>query len=100
MKRYPEDMLGRTVIVTGAGNGLGLGIARRFVAGGARVLFVDQDPVVLTPVEEGKQKTMFAMVKDLAEPGARLTSSSTRKRILAQSTRSLTMRPGAFTTSR
>lgn len=70
MKRFPEDMLGRTVIVTGAGNGLGLGIAKRLVAGGARVLFVDQDPVVLTRVEEGKQKTMSAMVKDLAEPGA------------------------------
>jgi 3-oxoacyl-[acyl-carrier protein] reductase len=70
LKRFPEDMLGRTVIVTGAGNGLGLGIAKRLVAGGARVLFVDQDPVVLTRVEEGKQKTMSAMVMDLAEPGA------------------------------
>jgi short-subunit dehydrogenase involved in D-alanine esterification of teichoic acids len=59
MKRYPEDMQGRTVIVTGAGNGLGLGIGRRFAAGGARVLLVDQDPVVLTRVEE---KTMFAMI--------------------------------------
>jgi 3-oxoacyl-[acyl-carrier protein] reductase len=67
MKRYPEDMQGRTVIVTGAGNGLGLGIGRRFAAGGARVLLVDQDPVVLTRVEE---KTMFAMIKDLAEPEA------------------------------
>jgi NAD(P)-dependent dehydrogenase (short-subunit alcohol dehydrogenase family) len=63
-------MLGRSVIVTGAGNGLGLGIARRFVAGGARVLFVDQDPVVLNRIEDGKQETMFAMVKDLAEPAA------------------------------
>jgi NAD(P)-dependent dehydrogenase (short-subunit alcohol dehydrogenase family) len=68
MKRYPEDLLGRTAIVTGAGNGLGLGIAKRFVAGGARVLFVDQDPVVLSRVAAGK--TMFAMVKDLAEPEA------------------------------
>lgn len=70
MKRYPEDLLNRTAIVTGAGNGLGLGIARRFVAGGARVLFVDQDPVVLTRVDEGKQETMSAMVMDLAEPNA------------------------------
>lgn len=70
MKRYPEDLLNRTAIVTGAGNGLGLGIARRFVAGGARVLFVDQDPVVLTRVDEGKQETVSAMVMDLAEPNA------------------------------
>jgi NAD(P)-dependent dehydrogenase (short-subunit alcohol dehydrogenase family) len=70
MKRYPEDLLGRTVIVTGAGNGLGLAIARRFVEGGARVLLVDQDPIVLGRVEEGKQNSMFAMVKNLAEPDA------------------------------
>ncbi len=72
MKRYPEDLLGRTTIVTGAANGLGLGIARRFVEGGARVLLVDQDPIVLTRLdtEKSEQKNVFALVKDLAEPNA------------------------------
>lgn len=70
MKRYPEDLLGRSVIVTGAGNGLGLAIARRFAGGGARVLLVDQDPAVLSRVEDGKQDSMFAMIKDLAKPNA------------------------------
>src|ERR1700761_9104572 len=66
MKRYPQDMQGRSVIVTGSGNGLGLGIARRLYEGGARVLLVDQDPVVLSRTGDN----MFAMVKDLAETDA------------------------------
>jgi NAD(P)-dependent dehydrogenase (short-subunit alcohol dehydrogenase family) len=72
MKRHPEDLLGRTAIVTGAGNGLGLGIGRRFAEGGARVLLVDQDPIVLTRAgeEKSERKNMFALVKDLAEPDA------------------------------
>jgi hypothetical protein len=37
---------------------------------GRSVLLVDQDAVVLGRVEEGKQNSMFAMVKDLAEPDA------------------------------
>jgi NAD(P)-dependent dehydrogenase (short-subunit alcohol dehydrogenase family) len=56
-------------VVTGAGNGLGLAIARRMAAGGARVLLVDVDPAVLTRVNERdlSEGKAFAVVKDLAE---------------------------------
>ena len=56
-------------MVTGAGNGLGLAIARRMAAGGAIVLLVDVDPVVLTRVNEKdlSEGKAFAVVKDLAE---------------------------------
>jgi meso-butanediol dehydrogenase / (S,S)-butanediol dehydrogenase / diacetyl reductase len=62
----------RRAVITGAGNGLGLAIARRLSAGGARTLLVDGDSVVLSRTgEEGflPGKT-FALVKDLAEPDA------------------------------
>lgn len=42
------DFTGRTVIVTGAGRGVGLAIARLFVASGATVLAVDMDEDVIT----------------------------------------------------
>jgi NAD(P)-dependent dehydrogenase (short-subunit alcohol dehydrogenase family) len=58
--------------VTGAGNGLGLAIARRFSAAGAQVLLVDSDSVVLLRVHEKEfaPERTFAVVKDLAEPDA------------------------------
>ena len=60
---------GRSVIITGAGNGLGLAIATRFVELGAKVFLVDKDEIVLTRV--GKHglpsDAAFALVKDLAD---------------------------------
>jgi 3-oxoacyl-[acyl-carrier protein] reductase len=41
------DFTGRTAIVTGAGRGVGLGIARLFAASGAAVVAVDMDEEVL-----------------------------------------------------
>ena len=40
---YTADLSGRRTLVTGAGRGIGLAIARRLVAGGARVAIADVD---------------------------------------------------------
>jgi len=62
----------RSVIVTGAAQGLGLAIARRFAATGSRVLLVDVNPTVLSHLEGGDlpQGQCFALVCDLKDPGA------------------------------
>lgn len=62
----------RRAIVTGAGNGLGLAIARRLVHGGARVFLVDRDPVVLERIGRSDlpAKMASALVKDLADEDA------------------------------
>ena len=38
------DLAGAGVVVTGAASGIGLGLATRFAAEGARVVAVDRDP--------------------------------------------------------
>jgi NAD(P)-dependent dehydrogenase (short-subunit alcohol dehydrogenase family) len=62
----------RSAIVSGAGNGLGLAIARRLARGGARVFLVDRDPVVLERIGSSDLpgKTACALVKDLADEDA------------------------------
>jgi glucose 1-dehydrogenase len=65
------DLSHRTILLTGAAQGLGLGIARRLAGAGARMVLVDCDPVVrhhlADPIFE---KSAIALVGDLAEPDA------------------------------
>lgn len=74
METLPDatDLKERAVIITGAGNGLGLAIAQRFVAGGAKALLVDRDETVLQRVgsDELPATVAVALVKDLADDGA------------------------------
>lgn len=67
-----EIPLSRSVIVTGAAQGLGLAIARRFAAAGSNVLLVDRDPKVLSRVgEDGLPSSQCAALEqDLAAPDA------------------------------
>lgn len=72
----------RSAIVTGAGNGLGLAIARRLVRGGARVFLVDKDPVVQERIgsPDLPVDAASALVKDLAdEDAARVVFDGARK---------------------
>lgn len=80
------DLQGGSAVITGAGNGLGLAIAQRFVAGGAQVLLVDQDPVVLKRIGSSDlpSSRAFAMVKDLAESDAAVAVFETAGKKLGQ----------------
>lgn len=80
------DLKGCSAVITGAGNGLGLAIAQRFVAGGAKVLLVDQDPVVLKRVGSDDLPTThaFAMEKDLAESDAAVAVFQNARKTLGE----------------
>ena len=65
------DHSNRQILVTGAANGLGLGIARILAAAGARLVLADVD----SKVRERAAEAVFsgravALVRDLAEPEA------------------------------
>jgi NAD(P)-dependent dehydrogenase (short-subunit alcohol dehydrogenase family) len=65
------SLKGRSAVVTGAGNGLGLAIARRLATAGSRLLLVDQDEAVLTRIgDDLPSQSVFALVKDLADDDA------------------------------
>jgi NAD(P)-dependent dehydrogenase (short-subunit alcohol dehydrogenase family) len=65
------ELSARRIIVTGAANGLGLGIARTLAAAGAQLILVDRDEQVR---ERASEEAFFgrasALTCDLAEPDA------------------------------
>jgi NAD(P)-dependent dehydrogenase (short-subunit alcohol dehydrogenase family) len=61
MGAYPE-FKDKVVVVTGAGRGIGLAIARRFVSEGARVL--------LTDIDEGQSEYLLAAAKKAGKEAA------------------------------
>jgi len=65
------DHSGRKILVTGAANGLGLGIAKVLAASGAQLVLADIDRKVLDRALEAEfAGHAIALVRDLAEPDA------------------------------
>lgn len=60
------SIAGKSVIVTGAAHGVGLAIARRFVAAGANVVFADRDEEALRHEVEGLAKDEDGQVRVFA----------------------------------
>ena len=65
MANYPE-LKGKSVLVTGAGRGIGLAIARRFVEEGSHVM--------LTDVAEGESATIVELAANSASQAAYITN--------------------------
>ena len=63
------DLNGKTAVVTGAANGIGAALSRRFHAAGARVVVADRDAANLTAVENElntvRPGSAFAVAADI-----------------------------------
>jgi meso-butanediol dehydrogenase/(S,S)-butanediol dehydrogenase/diacetyl reductase len=71
----------KTVVVTGAGGGIGKGIAARFAAEGATLVLADRDPAVLDTAEE---LGAIAVQADITDPDdvARVFAAADRVDVL------------------
>jgi len=65
------DLKGRTILVTGAAQGLGLGIASRLASAGACLVLSDCNPALMDQLANPIfANSATAVIRDLADPGA------------------------------
>jgi NAD(P)-dependent dehydrogenase (short-subunit alcohol dehydrogenase family) len=65
------DLTHRTILVTGAAQGLGSGIAHRLASSGARLVLADRDSAVMNHLADPVfANSAVALIHDLAEPHA------------------------------
>ncbi len=69
MTLEPSSLSGRSAIVTGAGQGIGLAIAEALIAAGAHVLAVDRDPEGVAALAARFPGAVAPVIGDVTDPG-------------------------------
>ena len=64
------DLAGRVIAITGAASGIGLACARRYLAGGARVVLIDRDAAALARICNEAGPMALPLVVDLLSPAS------------------------------
>ncbi|WP_293854414.1 SDR family oxidoreductase [uncultured Alsobacter sp.] len=65
-----QSLSGQVAAITGAASGIGLACARRLVAAGARVAFVDRDEAALAKATQGLGPQALPLVVDVTSPAS------------------------------
>ena len=65
-----QDLAGKVIAITGAASGIGLACARRYLAGGARVVMIDRDEAALTRFSAEMGPDALPLVVDLLSPAS------------------------------
>jgi len=68
-----KDLNGKTIAITGAASGIGLACARRYLAGGAKVVLIDRDEATLTTICAEAGPMAIPLVIDLLSPASMAT---------------------------